>query len=120
VRAVYPETRLVAAFQPHLYTRTRDFAAAFGTALAHADEVWVTDVYPAREAPIPGVDGELVAQAARDAGASAVHYVPAVEDLADAMASAAVPGSVCVLMGAGNINRAAHELLERLSGRRAS
>jgi UDP-N-acetylmuramate--alanine ligase len=120
VRAVYPDARLVAAFQPHLYTRTRDFAAAFGTALARADEVWVTDVYPAREAPIQGVDGGLVAQAARAAGAKAVHYVPAIDDLAAAMATAAAPGSVCVLMGAGNIDRAAHDLLARLARRRAS
>src|SRR5690606_23546243 len=62
-RAAYPGRRIVAVFQPHLYTRTRDFADAFGRALAGADVAWVTDIYPAREAPIPGVTGELVARA---------------------------------------------------------
>ncbi|MGD8278629.1 MAG: UDP-N-acetylmuramate--L-alanine ligase [Gemmatimonadota bacterium] len=120
VRAVHAGARVVAVFQPHLFTRTRDFAAAFGTALANADEVWLTDVYPAREAPIPGIDGEVVVRATRDAGASVVHYVPAVADLAAALASTVTPGSVCVLMGAGDIDRAARELLERLAERSAS
>jgi UDP-N-acetylmuramate--alanine ligase len=120
VRAVYRGARLVAVFQPHLYTRTRDFAAAFGTALAGADEVWLTDVYPAREAPIPGVDGETVAQAARAAGAAPVHYVPSVRELAAELATTLEPGSVCVLMGAGDIDHAAHELLECLAQRGAS
>jgi UDP-N-acetylmuramate--alanine ligase len=120
VRTVYAGAKLVAAFQPHLYTRTRDFAAAFGTALANADEVWVTDVYPAREAPIPGVNGDVVAQAARAAGAQIVRYLPSVQDLAEAMAATAEPGSVCVLMGAGDIDGVARELLARLARRSAS
>src|SRR5690606_28869631 len=62
-RSRYAGRRLVAAFQPHLYSRTRDFADDFGAALAAADAVWVCDIYPAREAPIPGVSGELVASA---------------------------------------------------------
>src|SRR5690606_35648565 len=63
-RALHGHARIVAAFQPHLYSRTRDFALEFGRALAQADVVWVTDVFPAREAPVPGVSGELIADAA--------------------------------------------------------
>jgi UDP-N-acetylmuramate--alanine ligase len=117
-RALYPGHRLVAAFQPHLYSRTRDFASGFGTALAGADAVWITDVYPAREAPIEGVDGSTIVAAARSAGAS-VRYVPSVRDLAGAMADAVEAGSVCLMMGAGDIDGAARELLERLRGRDA-
>src|SRR6185312_9434866 len=59
-RNAFPGRRLVAAFQPHLYTRTRDFAADFGAALATADAIFLTDIYPAREQPIPGVSANLI------------------------------------------------------------
>jgi UDP-N-acetylmuramate--alanine ligase len=113
-RASYPGRRLVVAFQPHLFSRTRDFAAAFGTTLAGADAVWVTDVYAAREAPIPGVTGELIVDAVRRAGHEAVSYQPAVEGVPAALSAALRPGDLCVLMGAGDIDEAAHALLRRL------
>ncbi len=115
-RAAHPNRRLVAAFQPHLYTRTRDFAEGFGAALARADQVWVTDVYPAREAPIEGVDGEIVARAARDAGGREVHYHAEVDTLPEALAGALRPGDLCLMLGAGSITTAAHALVERLRG----
>src|SRR4029077_10134342 len=65
-RQVYPDRRLVALFQPHLYSRTRDFAREFGRALTACDLALVTDVYPSREKPLAGVTGELVASAARE------------------------------------------------------
>jgi hypothetical protein len=60
-RAAFPGRRLIAAFQPHLFTRTRDFADAFGVALARADLVFLTEIYPAREQPLPGITSALVA-----------------------------------------------------------
>lgn len=60
VRALYPDRRLTVVFQPHLYSRTRDFADQFADALSRADEVILTDIYPAREAPIPGVTSEII------------------------------------------------------------
>jgi UDP-N-acetylmuramate--alanine ligase len=113
-RASYPAQRIVAVFQPHLYSRTRDFAASFGQALAQADAVWVADVYPAREPPIPGVTGELIANAARDAGVSVVHYHASLDQLSAMLITELRAGDVCIAMGAGNIDVAAHELLERL------
>jgi UDP-N-acetylmuramate--alanine ligase len=115
-RAAYPERRVVAVFQPHLYTRTRDFAGEFGRALAAADAVWVADVYPAREAPIPGVTGELVAAAARDGGAREVHYHSDAAELADALAAALRSGDLCITMGAGNIDETGRAVLARLRG----
>lgn len=112
-RAAYPGRPVVAVFQPHLFTRTRDFAAAFGHALAAADAVWVTDVYPAREAPIAGVTGELVANAARATNAN-VRYLPALDDLVDALVPSLRSGDVCLVMGAGDIDRVAHETVLRL------
>jgi len=113
-RTVFAGRRLVAAFQPHLYTRTRDFAERFGRALAAADEVWVTDVYPAREEPIPGVTGELVAAAARQARHAAVHYAPTLSELEERLAGALRPGDACIFMGAGDIDGAARAVLARL------
>ncbi len=60
VRAIYPDRRLTVAFQPHLYSRTRDFAPEFAEALSLADEVILTDLYPAREEPIPGVSSKII------------------------------------------------------------
>ena len=80
--------RVVACFQPHLFTRTRDFADEFGRALSLADEVVVLGIYPAREDPIPGVTGRLVADAAeRVLGASRVHYVERLADAVPALAA---------------------------------
>jgi UDP-N-acetylmuramate--alanine ligase len=113
-RVAFPNARLVAAFQPHLYSRTRDFATAFGEALAIADVVWVSDIFPAREAPIPGVTGESIAGAAGRAGAREVHYHPELGTLADALAGALRPGDVLITLGAGSIETLGREVLDRL------
>ena len=112
-RERYPDRRLVAVFQPHLYSRTRDHWRAFGRTLAAADVVWVTDVFPAREDPIEGVSGELVASAARQAGAR-VHYQADIDGLAEALASWLEPGDLCLAMGAGDIDDQARSLMDRL------
>lgn len=115
-REAWPERRIVAVFQPHLYTRTRDFAAQFGAALAGADLVFVTDVYAAREQPIHGVSGRLVSEAARKARA-AVRYLPdetaAGRDVADVVEEALEPGDMVVTLGAGDIDDLARRLVER-------
>jgi UDP-N-acetylmuramate--alanine ligase len=113
-RAAYPGHRLVAVFQPHLFSRTRDFAHEFGAALAAADAVWVTDVYPAREAPIPGVTGELITRAVAPTGVNV--YEPALDQLPARVQTQLRNGDVVIFMGAGSIDSAARELLRRLSG----
>jgi UDP-N-acetylmuramate--alanine ligase len=110
--------RLVALFQPHLYSRTRDLAREFGAALALADVVIVTDVYAAREAPIPGVDGALLAEAAREAGHTDVTYVRDRAELAERALERARPGDLVVAMGAGDIGGAADEIAARLANGR--
>jgi UDP-N-acetylmuramate--alanine ligase len=114
-RTAHPERRLVAVFQPHLYSRTRDFQREFGAALAAADLVVLTDVYAARERPIEGVSGTLIADAARAAGAH-VRYVADRAEVVDAVAAELRPGDLCLTLGAGNLDIACRELLERLSG----
>jgi UDP-N-acetylmuramate--alanine ligase len=113
-RKGYPEARLVAVFQPHLYSRTRDFAEEFGRALALADRVIVTDVYAAREAPIPGVTGELVAHAARRAGAE-VTYLAERREVPEAVAALLQPGDLCLTLGAGDLDLAARDILSLLN-----
>jgi UDP-N-acetylmuramate--alanine ligase len=103
--------RIVAIFQPHLYSRTRDFAADFGEALSRADRVFVADVYPAREEPIRGVDGALVAASVRDTKAQ---YVPDLADLGPALVADAVAGDLVVVMGAGDVEQVAYEVYEKL------
>lgn len=109
--------RLWAVFQPHLFSRTERFATEFGRALSHADVVVVTDVYGAREEPVPGVTGELVAEAARDEGAT-VHYVPHRSDLAGYLAPLVEPGDLVLSMGAGDITLLHTELAPLLVERR--
>jgi len=113
-RERFPRARLIAAFQPHLFSRTRDFAAEFGVALSLADVIWVTQVFPAREAPIPGVTGELVAQAARTAGAASVRYHADLATLPDAIAPTLRSGDMLVTLGAGSIESVGAAVLSRL------
>jgi UDP-N-acetylmuramate--alanine ligase len=92
--------RVIAVFQPHLYSRTRIFAAEFGTALGLADLAFVLDVYAAREDPEPGVTGQLVADAVP---AGRARYLPAADAVPQAVAAAARPGDVVLTMGAGDV-----------------
>ena len=110
-RAGYPDRRIVAVFQPHLYSRTRDFARAFGETLATADVVFLTDIYAARERPIEGVTGEMILAHIQAAGAD-VRYVRDRADVVEAVAAELRPGDLCLTMGAGNLDIAAQELLE--------
>jgi UDP-N-acetylmuramate--alanine ligase len=99
-REIRPGGRVLAVFQPHLFSRTRIFAAELGTALGLADEAFVLDVYAAREDPEPGVTGRLVAQAVPGGRA---HFVPERADLPAAVADAARPGDLVLTMGAGDV-----------------
>ena len=115
-----PWKRVVAVFQPHLYSRTRLFAAEFGRALAAADVVVVTDVYGAREDPEPGVDGALVAGAVRHARPDLdCVYEPDRSALAARVASLVQPGDLVLTLGAGDITTLADELAPLLRGRTA-
>ncbi|HEX2207790.1 MAG TPA: UDP-N-acetylmuramate--L-alanine ligase [Longimicrobium sp.] len=114
-RAGHPDRRLVLCFQPHLYSRTRDFARDFGRALAQADVLFLTDIYAAREKPIEGVTGEMILAHARG-GRADVRYVRDRADVVDAVAAELRPGDLCVTMGAGNLDVAARELLEMFRG----
>jgi UDP-N-acetylmuramate--alanine ligase len=102
-RASFPGRRLVLAFQPHRYTRTRDLFEDFVRVLSTADAVVLVDVYPAGEAPIVAADGRALARALRVAGKVEPVFVENVADVAAAVRALARPGDVVVTMGAGSI-----------------
>jgi UDP-N-acetylmuramate--alanine ligase len=112
-RTLAPE-RLVAVFQPHLYSRTGALSQEFGRALAAADVAAVLDVYPARERPedFPGVDGRRVAAAAADAGAGrTVAWLPGFDDARRFLSGLLRPGDLCLMMGAGDIDSLGRSLV---------
>jgi UDP-N-acetylmuramate--alanine ligase len=104
-RQVYPDRRLVAVFQPHLFSRTRDFATEFGRALLGADVAVVTDIYPSREKPLPGVTGQLVVRAAREAGHRNLIYIADRKRVAERLERLLKPGDLLLTMGAGDVVR---------------
>lgn len=112
--AMFPDRNLVAVFQPHLFSRTRDFARQFGEALSIADAVFVTDVFPAREEPIPGITGQTIADAVVVAGGKSVEYIEALDDVAEAVVGRAAYGDVVMTLGAGSIERVGSEIVARL------
>ncbi|MEP6689435.1 MAG: Mur ligase family protein, partial [Gemmatimonadales bacterium] len=112
-RQAYPGRRLVAVFQPHLYSRTAAHGQAMGVALAAADLVVVTEVYAAREQPMDGVSGRQVADAARQAGADA-RFEPTRADVGRRVYEALAPGDVVLTLGAGDITRVGPELVRWL------
>ena len=113
-RVAFPGQRVLAAFQPHLYSRTRDFAGEFGQALAAADAVFLTEIYPARERPIEGVTSDLIERALRGAGGS-LAWRGDRPGLAEALAGAVRKGDVVLTIGAGDITKTGPELLARLA-----
>jgi len=112
-RAAYPERRIIAAFQPHLYSRTRDFAREFGASLAAADSVFLTEIYPAREQPVEGVTSTLIVDALSAAG-GALAWRGERSALAEALLAGVRNGDLVLTIGAGDITKTGPELLERL------
>jgi UDP-N-acetylmuramate--alanine ligase len=112
-REAFPKRRVIAAFQPHLFSRTRDFAGEFAEALALADMVFLADIYPARETPIAGVTSALIADPMTRA-----HRAPIWQGersaLAEALAATVRDGDLVLTLGAGDITRTGPELLARL------
>ena len=111
-KAVVGNGRLITVFQPHLYSRTRLMAKEFAEALSASDEVVVLDIYAAREDPEPGVTGELISSAFKNAGQ--VHYVPEWDDVAEVAAKLARPGDFIMTMGCGDVYRMVPSLLNAL------
>ncbi len=107
--------KVLALFQPHLYSRTLHLAHGFAKALSGADAVCVTEIYPAREEPLPGVTGRLIVdELAQVRPGMPIGWAPSLEDAARLVAGWARPGDTVLTLGAGDVDRAATLILEAL------
>ena len=107
--------RLLVAFQPHKYTRTRFLLSRFAKSFHRADQVWISDVYPAGEVEIPGVNGGALADAVSATG-QAAQFVPELDQLSSRVRTEVREGDVVLFLGAGDITRAARALVDQLEG----
>jgi UDP-N-acetylmuramate--alanine ligase len=112
-RGAFPGRRLVLAFQPHRYTRTRDCFEDFVEVIGRADAVLITEVYAAGEAPLVAADGRALIRALRVAGQVEPLFVAQLEDMADAVLNQAQPNDVLLCMGAGSIAALAGQVAEK-------
>jgi len=117
-RGAFPGRRIVLAFQPHRYTRTRDCFEDFVRVLSGADVLLLTEVYPAGEAPIVAADARSLARALRVAGRVEPVFVEQVDGVAEAILATARPGDVVITMGAGSIGTVAGRLTKADQGAR--
>ncbi|MEE9442772.1 MAG: UDP-N-acetylmuramate--L-alanine ligase [candidate division Zixibacteria bacterium] len=106
--------KTIAIFQPHLFSRTRDFYRQFAEALHSADVALVVDIYPAREKPLPGISAKMIAEFAHSIGYKNIRYVGLKENAIDIAADLSEPGDVIITMGAGDIFRINEKLLKKL------
>jgi len=116
-RASFPGRRIVAAFQPHRFTRTRDQWAEFPRAFHDADKVVICDIFAAGEKPIDDITSQRLVELAREAGHKDIAYVARREDLATWLDAQAKPGDLVITLGAGNIQLACNDVIELLEKR---
>ncbi len=119
-RAVWPDRRLVLAFQPHRFSRTRDLMDDFAEVLSSADVLLLTEIYPAGEMPIAGADGRALARAIRSRGSVEPIFVSELDQLPAALARVILDGDVVMTLGAGSIGALASELGDALKSERGA
>jgi UDP-N-acetylmuramate--alanine ligase len=112
--------RIHVIFQPHRYTRTQALMDQFATAFSDADSVFVLDIYPASEQPIPGITGEALAQQVIKLGGKTAVYLGSFAEAASAAAAVAEEGDLIITLGAGNISQLAPQILQQLQARPAA
>lgn len=115
-RSGWPDRRIVAAFQPHLYSRTKDFYEEFGRALALADVAIVTEIYPAREKPLAGVSGTMIADAAKTFTGNRIEFIKDKNGLPELLKEIVRPGDIVITMGAGDIYQFGRTFAAMLGG----
>jgi UDP-N-acetylmuramate--alanine ligase len=115
LREAFPNRRIVCAFQPHRYTRTKLLYKELAASLTEADVLILTSIYPAGEKPIENVSSRLILSSLEEMGKSAI-YVENIDEIPDYLLQIASPGDIVLTLGAGNINRSAFEFLKRLQG----
>ncbi|MGB2696283.1 MAG: UDP-N-acetylmuramate--L-alanine ligase [Candidatus Zixiibacteriota bacterium] len=107
--------RIITVFQPHLFSRTRDFHQEFGRSFFNSDILVITAIYPAREKPIPGITSEMIARAAKEYGHREVHYIPETDDVVPFLLKNVRKNDLVITMGAGDVYRIGEEFISSLS-----
>jgi UDP-N-acetylmuramate--alanine ligase len=115
-RIAAPNRRIVVLFQPHRYTRTNDLMDEFASAFNNADVLFVTDIYAASEAPIDGVNAEILTKRIKSYGHKNAEFIGAVEDAPALLAEAVREGDLVITLGAGSVSRASDQLVALLRG----
>ena len=113
-RRGWPDRRIVAVFQPHLYSRTKELYDEFGLSFFDAEKLIITDVYASREKPLEGISGQLVAETARSYGHRDVTYIPDKNDLPEVLGKMVGPGDMIITMGAGDIYKSGEAFVKTL------
>ncbi len=116
-RKGWPDRRIVAVFQPHLYSRTQQMYKEFGLSFFDAEVLVITDIYPSREKPVEGVTGSLIAETATKYGHKNVHYFKDKNELPELLNDLVKPGDIVITMGAGDIYRYGEKFVELLKER---
>lgn len=114
LKSGWPQRRVVAVFQPHLYSRTRDFHDEFGRSFLDADVLVVTEIYPAREEPIQGITGELIVNDARASGHKEAYYVQDKKQLPEFLMKVKKAGDIVVTLGAGDISKYGEQFISKM------
>jgi UDP-N-acetylmuramate--alanine ligase len=114
-RGGWPDKRLVLVFQPHRFTRTRDQFDAFARVLAEPDVLILADIYPAGEAPIPGIDSQALAEAITQRGDDRVRRIHSVDEAPACIDRVCQDGDLLLIMGAGDVGRLAQTLKRSLA-----
>ncbi|MCD6417989.1 UDP-N-acetylmuramate--L-alanine ligase [bacterium] len=112
------DRRIVAVFQPHLYSRTQEFFQEFGKAFLNSDVLVVAEIYGAREDPIPGISGEMIARAAKDFGHRNVYFEPNTQKIPELLEEIVIPGDLVITIGAGPIWKVGENFLKILEERK--
>jgi UDP-N-acetylmuramate--alanine ligase len=112
IRDGWPSRRIIAVFQPHRYTRTRDLKEEFFTAFEASDDLIITSIYSAGEEPISGVTGEMICEGIRKSGHKQVQYIKESSGIVQALRAIAKPGDIVITMGAGDIWKTGEEYLD--------
>ena len=107
------DKRIVAVFQPHLFSRTRDFYKEFGRSFFQSDVLIVTPIFPAREKPIPGITGKMIADAAVQSGHKKVIYIDNNKEIVEIMKHIVKENDIVLTIGAGSIYKYGEELLKK-------
>ncbi len=116
-RACWPDRRLVVLFEPHRFSRTKALLHDFAPAFSEADLVWITEIYPASEEPIPGITGRRLAESVRAGIGGKVEYWPRCQEMAENVIPILREGDVVLTLGAGSIGSLAPSILELLKAK---